>query len=169
MPAPLLLVAVGLLVSYVPGVPDYTLDPDVVLPLLLPPLLYTSATDSSYLDLRAQLRPVALLSVGYVLFATFVVGWAAYLIVPGLPLTAALVLGAVVAPPDAVAATAVARRVGLPSRITTILQGESLLNDATAITAYKVALAVVVGEGASWAAWVSRSSWWRRSAGPPSA
>lgn len=151
MPAPLLLVAVGLVVSYVPGVPDYTLDPDVVLPLLLPPLLYTSATDSSYLDLRAQLRPVALLSVGYVLFATFAVGWAAYLIVPGLPLTAALVLGAVVAPPDAVAATAVARRVGLPSRITTILQGESLLNDATAITAYKVALAVVVGEGASWA------------------
>ncbi|MGW0941577.1 Na+/H+ antiporter [Streptomyces sp. NPDC002623] len=151
VPAPLLLVAVGLLVSYVPGVPDYTLDPDVVLPLLLPPLLYTSATDSSYLDLRAQMRPVALLSVGYVLFATFAVGWAAYLLVPGLPLTAALVLGAVVAPPDAVAATAVARRVGLPSRITTILQGESLLNDATAITAYKVALAVVVGEGASWA------------------
>ncbi|MEV0486507.1 Na+/H+ antiporter [Streptomyces sp. NPDC050508] len=150
VPAPLLLVAVGLVVSYVPGVPDYTLDPDVVLPLLLPPLLYTSATDSSYLDLRAQVRPVALLSVGYVLFATFVVGWAAYVIVPGLPLTAALVLGAVVAPPDAVAATAVARRVGLPSRITTILQGESLLNDATAITAYKVALAAAIGEGATW-------------------
>ncbi|MEU6417540.1 Na+/H+ antiporter [Streptomyces spiralis] len=151
VPAPLLLVAAGLAVSYIPGVPGYTLDPKIVLPLLLPPLLYTSAIDSSYLDLRAQLRPVALLSVGYVLFATFAVGWAAYLIVPGLPLTAALVLGAVVAPPDAVAATAVARRVGLPSRITTILQGESLLNDATAITAYKVALAAAVGEGATWA------------------
>ena len=151
VPVPLLLVAAGLAVSYVPGVPDYTLDPHIVLPLLLPPLLYTAATDSSYLDLRAQLRPVALLSVGYVLFATFVVGCAAYLIVPGLPLTAALVLGAVVAPPDAVAATAVARRVGLPSRITTILQGESLVNDATAITAYKVALAAAVGEGATWA------------------
>ncbi|KND32443.1 Na+/H+ antiporter [Streptomyces acidiscabies] len=151
VPAPLLLVAVGLVVSYVPGVPDYTLDPDVVLPLLLPPLLYTSAADSSYLDLRAQVRPVALLSVGYVLFATLAVGWAVYELVPGMPLTAALVLGAVVAPPDAVAATAVARRVGLPSRITTILQGESLLNDATAITAYKVAVAAAVGEGASWA------------------
>ncbi|MER5908970.1 Na+/H+ antiporter [Streptomyces sp. NPDC001982] len=151
VPAPLLLVAAGLAVSYVPGLPDYTLDPEVVLPLLLPPLLYTSATDSSYLDLRAQLRPVALLSVGYVLFATFVVGWAVYQLVPGMPLTAALVLGAVVAPPDAVAATAVARRVGLPSRITTILQGESLLNDATAITAYKVALAAAVGAGATWA------------------
>lgn len=151
VPPPLLLVAVGLAVSYVPGVPDYTLDPHIVLPLLLPPLLYTAATDSSYLDLRAQVRPVALLSVGYVLFATLVVGCAAYLIVPGLPLTAALVLGAVVAPPDAVAATAVARRVGLPSRVTTILQGESLVNDATAITAFKVALAAAVGEGATWA------------------
>ncbi|MFC8868686.1 Na+/H+ antiporter [Streptomyces sp. NPDC057148] len=151
VPAPLLLVAVGLAVSYVPGVPDYTLDPHIVLPLLLPPLLHTAATDSSYLDLRAQLRPVALLSVGYVLFATFVVGAAAYVIVPGLPLTAALVLGAVVAPPDAVAATAVARRVGLPNRITTILQGESLVNDATAITAFRVALAAAVGEGATWA------------------
>ncbi|MEU1475763.1 Na+/H+ antiporter [Streptomyces sp. NPDC005760] len=151
VPAPLLLVAAGLLVSYLPGVPVYTLDPDVVLPLILPPLLHSAATDSSYLDLRAQMRPVALLSVGYVLFATFAVGWAAYQIVPGLSLTGALVLGAVVAPPDAVAATAVARRVGLPSRITTILQGESLVNDATAITAYRVALAAAVGEGATWA------------------
>ncbi|WP_371662508.1 Na+/H+ antiporter [Streptomyces sp. NBC_00280] len=151
VPPPLLLVAAGLVFAYVPGVPDYALDPHVVLPLMLPPLLYTAAVDSSYLDLRAQLRPVALLSVGYVLFATLVVGWAAYLIVPGLPLTAALVLGAVVAPPDAVAATAIARRVGLPSRVTTILQGESLVNDATAITAYRVALAAAVGEGATWA------------------
>jgi CPA1 family monovalent cation:H+ antiporter len=151
VPAPLLLVAAGLALSYAPGVPDYHLDPHIVLPLMLPPLLYTAAIDSSYLDLRAQLRPVTLLSVGYVLFATFAVGWAAYLLIPDLPLTAALVLGAVVAPPDAVAATAVARRVGLPSRITTILQGESLVNDATAITAYRVAVAAAVGEGASWA------------------
>ncbi|WP_256106267.1 Na+/H+ antiporter [Streptomyces sp. ODS05-4] len=151
VPAPLLLVAVGLAVSYVPGVPDYTLDPHIVLPLLLPPLLHTAALDSSYLDLRANIRPVALLSVGYVLFATVVVGYLAYLVVPDLPLTAALVLGAVIAPPDAVAATAIARRLGLPHRITTILQGESLVNDATAITAFKVALAAAVGEGVSWA------------------
>ncbi|WP_406725562.1 Na+/H+ antiporter [Streptomyces sp. GD-15H] len=150
VPAPLLVVAAGLAVSYVPGVPDYTLDPHIVLPLLLPPLLHTAAIDSSYLDLRAQLRPVALLSVGYVLFATVAVGWALYLFVPGLSLTAALVFGAVVAPPDAVAATAVARRVGLPSRVTTILQGESLLNDATAITAFRVAVAAAVGEGTTW-------------------
>ncbi|WP_189310893.1 Na+/H+ antiporter [Streptomyces brasiliensis] len=155
VPAPLLLVAVGLAVSYIPGVPDYTLEPEIVLPLVLPPLLYKEGVESSYLDLRAQLRPVALLSVGYVLFATVVVGWAAYLIVPGLPLPAALALGALVAPTDAVAAAAVARRVGLPSRITTILQGESLLNDATAITAFRVAVAAAVGEGASWAGGVA--------------
>ncbi|MFD4759980.1 Na+/H+ antiporter [Streptomyces sp. NPDC058439] len=152
VPAPLLLVAVGLIASYLPGVPTYTLNPHVVLPLLLPPLLYTAAVDSSYLDLRANLRPVALLSVGYVLFATVAVGWLAYRLVPDLPLTAALVLGAVVAPPDAVTAAAIARRVGLPGRVTTILQGESLVNDATAITAYRVALAAAVGEGMSWAA-----------------
>ncbi len=151
VPAPLLLVAAGLAATYIPGVPDYTLSPDIVLPLLLPPLLYTAAVDSSYLDLRANIRPVAFLSVGYVLFATVVVGYFAYLVVPGLPLTSALVLGAVVAPPDAVAATAIARRLGLPPRITAILQGESLVNDATAITAFKVALAAAAGEGASWA------------------
>ncbi|MFF4289062.1 Na+/H+ antiporter [Streptomyces sp. NPDC001739] len=150
VPAPLLLVAAGLAASYIPGLPDYTLDPHIVLPLVLPPLLHTAALDSSYLDLRANVRPVALLSVGYVLFATLVVGYAAYLLVPDLPLTSALVLGAVVAPPDAVAATAIARRLGLPHRITTILQGESLVNDATAITAYKVAVAAAVGAGATW-------------------
>ncbi|WP_351232507.1 Na+/H+ antiporter [Streptomyces sp. NPDC002133] len=151
VPAPLMLVAAGLIASYVPGMPDYALDPHIVLPLILPPLLHTAALDSSYLDLRANIRPVALLSVGYVLFATFAVGWIAYQLVPDLPLTAALVLGAVVAPPDAVAATAIARRLGLPHRITTILQGESLVNDATAITAYRVAVAAALGEGVTWA------------------
>ncbi|MGW7347773.1 Na+/H+ antiporter [Streptomyces sp. NPDC054854] len=151
VPAPLLLVAVGLIAAYVPGVPSYALDPHIVLPLLLPPLLHTAAVDSSYLDLRANVRPIALLSVGYVLFATLAVGYAAYLLVPGLSLPVALVLGAVIAPPDAVAATAIARKLGLPNRITTILQGESLVNDATAITAYKVALAAAVGVGAGWA------------------
>ncbi|MCJ0871446.1 Na+/H+ antiporter [Streptomyces sp. AP-93] len=150
VPAPLLLVAAGLAAAYVPGVPEYGLDPHIVLPLLLPPLLYTAAVDSSYLDLRANIRPVALLSVGYVLFATVAVGYAAYLLVPGLSLPVALVLGAVIAPPDAVAATAIARKLGLPNRITTILQGESLVNDATAITAFKVALAAAVGASAGW-------------------
>lgn len=164
VPAPLLLVAVGLVAAYVPGVPSYALDPHIVLPLLLPPLLHTAAVDSSYLDLRANMRPVALLSVGYVLFATLAVGYVAYLVMPALTLPVALVLGAVIAPPDAVAATAIARKLGLPNRITTILQGESLVNDATAITAYNVALAAAVGVSAGWAAG-SPSSWWPRWAG----
>ncbi|GLV80890.1 Na+/H+ antiporter [Streptomyces lavendulae subsp. lavendulae] len=155
VPAPLMLVAVGLIAAYVPGLPAYTLDPHIVLPLLLPPLLHTAAVDSSYLDLRANARPIALLSVGYVLFATLAVGWVTYMVVPGLTPPVALVLGAVIAPPDAVAATAIARRLGLPNRITTILQGESLVNDATAITAYKVALAAAVGVGAGWAGGVA--------------
>ncbi|MFJ5797170.1 Na+/H+ antiporter [Streptomyces decoyicus] len=150
VPAPLLLVAAGLVASYIPGIPDYTLDPHIVLPLVLPPLLHSAALDASYLDLRANLRPVALLSVGYVLVATFLVGYVAYLVIPGLPLAVALVLGAVVAPPDAVAATAIARRLGLPHRVTTILQGESLFNDATAITVYKVLLAAALGAGVGW-------------------
>ncbi|NGN70518.1 Na+/H+ antiporter, partial [Streptomyces sp. A7024] len=144
VPPPLLVVAAGLAAAYVPGVPDYELDPHVVLPLLLPPLLHTAALDSSYLGLRANKRAVGLLSIGYTLFAAVSVGLIAYAVIPELPLTAALVLGAVIAPPDAVAATAIARRVGLPSRVTTVLQGESLINDATAITAFKVALAAAV-------------------------
>jgi CPA1 family monovalent cation:H+ antiporter len=147
--APLLLVAVGLAVSYVPGVPHYALSPALVLPLVLPPLLYSAASESSFLGLRRNLRPVALLAVGFVLFCTVVVGLVAHAVVPGLPYPEAFVLGAVVAPPDAVAATAIARRVGLPPRLVTILQGESLVNDATAITAYRVALAAAVGEGFS--------------------
>ncbi|CAM5710519.1 CPA1 family monovalent cation:H+ antiporter OS=Streptomyces albaduncus OX=68172 GN=FHS32_004813 PE=3 SV=1 [Streptomyces griseoloalbus] len=102
---------------------------------------------------------MALLSVGYVLFVMLAVVLALYLPGPGLPATAALVFGAVVAPPDAVAATAVARRVGLPSRITTILQAESLFNDATAITAFRVAVAASVGEGVSWAGEPGSSCW----------
>jgi CPA1 family monovalent cation:H+ antiporter len=152
--APILLVLAGLAAGYLPGVPAYTLDPHWVLPFVLPPLLHTAALDSSYLGLRANLRPVGLLSVGHVLFAAAVVGAVAHALVPGLPLAAALVLGAVVAPPDAVAATAIARRVGLPDRLVTILQGESLLNDATAITLYRVALAAALGEGVGWLAGV---------------
>lgn len=148
--APILLVLAGLGAGYLPGIPSYTLDPHWVLPFVLPPLLHTAALDSSYLGLRANLRPVGLLSVGHVLFAAVAVGAVAHALIPGLPLAAALVLGAAVAPPDAVAATAIARRVKLPDRVVTILQGESLLNDATAITVYRVALAAAVGAGVGW-------------------
>jgi CPA1 family monovalent cation:H+ antiporter len=138
---PILLVLVGFLLSYVPGVPDYRIDPNVVLLLFLPPLLYAAAWRTSNRSFRSNLRPIGLLSVGLVLFTTLVVGLVAWAVVPGLQLSAAFALGAVVAPPDAVAATAVARRSGLPRRVVTILEGESLLNDATALTTLRVAIA----------------------------
>ncbi|WP_067142366.1 Na+/H+ antiporter [Microtetraspora malaysiensis] len=145
--APLLLVIVGLVLSYVPGVPEYRLNPDVVLLVFLPPLLYSAALDSSYLRLRDTARAVGLLSVGLVLFTTVVIGMVAHLMIPRLPLAAAFALGAIVAPPDAVAAVAIGRRLGLPRRPLTILIGESLFNDATALTAFRVAVGAVVGTG----------------------
>jgi Na+/H+ antiporter len=148
-PAPLLLVFAGVVVSFVPGIPGYELDPEIVLLVILPPLLYSAALDSSYLRLRDVRRAVGLLSVGLVLFSTLVIGWVTHLLLPQLPLAAAFALGAIVAPPDAVAAVAVGRRLGLPRRTLTILVGESLFNDATALTAYRVAVGAVVGTGVS--------------------
>ena len=143
--APLVLVAVGLVVSFIPGVPEFALDPHLILVLVLPPLLYSAALDSSYLNIRANMRAIGLLAVGLVLFTTLVVGVTAHLVFPDLPLAAALVLGAVVAPPDAVAAVAIGRKLGLQRRAMTLLVGESLINDATALTAFKVAVAATVG------------------------
>ncbi|MET7463649.1 Na+/H+ antiporter [Nonomuraea sp. NPDC005501] len=142
-PAPLLLVAAGLIVS--PVVPAVPLDPELVLFVFLPPLLYSAALDSSYLRLRDVRRSVAMLSVGLVLATTAAVGLVVHLLLPELPLAAAFALGAIVAPPDAVAAVAVGRRLGLPRRPLTILIGESLFNDATALTAYRVAIGAAVG------------------------
>lgn len=148
--SPLALVVVGLGVSYVPGMPDFQIQPDLVLVLFLPPLVYSAALDSSYLGFRAKLRPIMLLAVVLVLVTTIAVGFVAYWLVPGLPLASALVLGAVVAPPDAVAAASIGRRLGLPRRLMTVLSGESLVNDATALTVFKVAIAAAVGASTSW-------------------
>jgi len=147
VPAPFLLIAVGVAASYVPQVPQVYLDHDVVLLGLLPPLLYAAAQQTSLVDFRANWRPIMMLSVGLVLFTTAGVGIVVHLLVPGLPWAVALAIGAVVAPPDAVAATAIGRRIGLPRRIVTILEGESLLNDATALVTLRTALAVAAGTG----------------------
>src|SRR5918992_5275256 len=147
--APLVLVLAGLAAAALPGMPEFELDPEFVLFLVLPPLLFAAAWESSYYNLRENLGSISLLSVGLVLFTTLVVGYVAHLVVPGLPLAAAFALGAIVAPPDAVAAVSVARRLGLPRQTVTILVGESLLNDATALTVFRVALAAAVGEGFS--------------------
>jgi monovalent cation/hydrogen antiporter len=147
---PLVLVVVGFLAALVPGVPDYTLDPDVVLVGLLPPLLYAAAIRTSLVDVRANHQAIGILAVGAVIFSTFAVGVVAWSLVPALPLAAALALGAIVAPPDAVAATTIARRVGMPRRIVSILEGESLVNDATALVTLRTAIVAITATVGVW-------------------
>ncbi|NHC44759.1 Na+/H+ antiporter [Motilibacter aurantiacus] len=144
---PLLLTVVGVVASYVPGVPEYHLEPEVVLALFLPPLLYAAAISTSLPGFTRNLRPIGLLAVGLVVFTTLAVGFTLHWVLPEIPLAAALALGAVVAPPDAVAATAVARRTGLPRRLVSLLEGESLVNDATALTILSVATAAIADPG----------------------
>jgi Na+/H+ antiporter len=149
VPAPFLLILVGIAASYVPGVPEVRLSEEVVLFGLLPPLLYAAAQGTSLVDFKANRRAILLLSVGLVAFTALGVGWVAHQLLPGMSWAIAFAIGAVVAPPDAVAATAIGRRIGLPRRIVTIIEGESLLNDATALVALGTALAVADGDGFS--------------------
>ena len=142
--APLLLTVVGVAASFLPFVPQVRLDPQLVLVGLLPPLLYATAIRSSLIDFKVHWRAIAMLSVGLVIFTALGVGLLTWWLLP-VPFAAALAFGAVVAPPDAVATTAVARRIGLPRRIVTILEGESLLNDATALVTLGAAITAFSG------------------------
>jgi CPA1 family monovalent cation:H+ antiporter len=139
--APLVLIVVGVVASYLPFVPEVHLHHEVVLLGLLPPLLYATAIQTSLVDFNANRRPILLLSVGLVVFTAAGVGLVVHALLPGISWAGAFAIGAVVAPPDAVAATAIARRIGLPRRLVTILEGESLLNDATALVALRTAIA----------------------------
>ncbi len=141
LPPPLFLVVVGVGASYLPGMPEVRLEAEVVLFGLLPPLLYAAAISTSLVDFNRNRRPILLLSVGLVVFTTVGVALLVHALLPGVGWPAAFAIGAVVAPPDAVAATAIGRRIGLPRRIVTILEGESLLNDATALVALRTAIA----------------------------
>jgi monovalent cation/hydrogen antiporter len=143
--APIVLVIVGLGLSFVPGFSGIRLDPQLVLVGILPPLLYVAAIRTSVPAFRYNLRPILLHAIGLVLFTAVAVGLVVYALVPGVPLAICIALGAVVAPPDAVAATAVARRIGLPRRVVTILEGESLINDASALVLLRVAIAASSG------------------------
>ena len=144
-PAPLGLIVLGVVASYLPGVPTVHLTADFVLLGLLPPLLYSAAIQSSLVDFNANRRVILLLSVGLVVFTTAGVAVLVHALLPGIDWWAAFAIGAVVAPPDAVAATTIGRRIGLPRRIVTILEGESLLNDATALVALRTAVAAGLG------------------------
>ncbi len=143
--APLLLMLIGIGASYIPFIHVPTLTSEVVLLGFLPPLLYSAAIRTSIIDIRANRRTIASLSVLLVVFTALGVGLITWLIIPGIPFSVAFALGAVVAPPDAVAATSIARSVGMPRRLVTILEGESLVNDATAITCLRVAIAAIGG------------------------
>lgn len=147
LPAPLVLLVVGIAASFIPWVPEVHLSAEVVLLGLLPPLLYATAVRSSVVDFRAQAPTIGLLSVGMVVLTALGVGLLVWLLLP-IPFAAAFAFGAVIAPPDAVAATSVARRVGLPRRLVTLLEGESLFNDATAITCLRVGI-LTLGTGVS--------------------
>ncbi len=143
IPYPILFVIGGLLLAIIPGVPPIRLDPDLVFLFFLPPLLYPAALFTSWRDFRANLRPISMLAIGLVLFTTVAVAYLAHYYMD-LPLAAGFVLGAIVSPPDAIAASAIADRLSVPRRIITILEGESLVNDATALVALRFAVAAVV-------------------------
>jgi monovalent cation/hydrogen antiporter len=151
VPYPILLVLGGLVLGFVPGLPPVRLAPEVVFLVFLPPLIMAAGWFTSVQDLKTNRRPIVLLSVGLVLFSTVAVGAVAQAVIPGLGWGPALVLGAIVSPTDAVAATAIMERLGAPRRLVALLEGESLLNDATGLVAYRYAvLAVVAGTFSFW-------------------
>jgi len=144
VPYPILLVLGGLGLALIPGVPTLALPPDIVLLALLPPLLYSSAFFTSLRDLRANLRPIGLLAIGLVIATTAVVAVVMHQ-VAGLPWASAVVLGAIVSPTDPVAANAIASRLGVPRRLIVIIEGESLVNDASALVIYRVGIVAAIG------------------------
>ncbi|MFI1995957.1 Na+/H+ antiporter [Actinoplanes sp. NPDC020271] len=145
LPAAVLLTVAGIIYAFLPG-QNFEIEPDVIFTFLLPPLLYNAALDSSLIDIRRNLRTVISLSVALVIVTAFLVGLGLSLVVGGVTLAAGIALGAAVAPPDPVAALAVGRKAGLPPRLITLIQGEGLLNDATALTILLVAQQVAVGK-----------------------
>jgi CPA1 family monovalent cation:H+ antiporter len=144
IPYPILLVVAGIAIGLVPGLPHIELDPEIVFLLFLPPLLYSAAWSTSWPDFKAAKRPIALLALGCVLFTTLLVALVAHEFIPGFTWPVAFVLGAIISPPDAVAATSITKGLGVPRRVITILEGESLVNDASGLIAYRYAVAAVV-------------------------
>ena len=144
VPYPIVLVLAGLGLSFVPHLPEVKLNPEIVFYFFLPPLIYPAALFTSWRDFRRNLRPILLLAIGLVLFTTIAIASVAHTLIPALPWAAAFALGAIVSPPDAVAATSVIRRLSVPHRIQTILEGESLVNDATALVALQFAVAALM-------------------------
>ncbi|MFI0978746.1 Na+/H+ antiporter [Streptomyces sp. NPDC021093] len=152
LPAPVLMTLAGVVLALIPFVPNPDIPPEFILPLVLPPLLYAAVQRTSWRQFTANFRPILLLAVALVFVTTAAVAAVANAVVPGLPIAAAVALGALVAPPDPVAATAVAGSLGLPRRLVSILEGEGLFNDVTAIVLYHVAIGAAVSGTFSWPA-----------------
>jgi monovalent cation/hydrogen antiporter len=146
---PILFVIGGTLLGFIPALPHVGLDPDIIFLVVLPPLLFPAALFTSWRDFRANLRPISMLAIGLVLFTTTIVAYFANFFLH-LPLSSGFVLGAIVSPPDAIAVTAIAERLKIPRRIITILEGESLVNDASALVAYRLAIVCVATGSFSW-------------------
>src|SRR5262245_59745970 len=144
IPYPILLVLGGLAIALVPGMPEFELEPKLVFFGVLPPLLYGAAFFTSLRDLRANIRPIGLLAVGLVVFTTAGVAVVAPAVVDDLSWASAFVLGASVSPTDPLAATSIARRLGVPRKLVMIVEGESLVNDGTGLVLYRVAVAAVL-------------------------
>src|ERR671931_618573 len=144
VPYPIVLVVGGALFGFVPGLPEVKLDPDVVLVVFLPPLLYGASIFANFNDMRSNLRALTLTTIGLVIVTMCAVALVAHELIPGLPWDAAFVLGAIVSPTDPLAAAAIMRRLGAPRRMVSAIEGEGLFNDATALVAYRVAVAAVV-------------------------
>ncbi len=144
VPYPILLVGLGIVIGVVPGMPHVDLPPDLVFLLFLPPILFAAGFFTSIRDFRANLRPILLLAVGLVVVTTLAVGLVIHGLVPSMGWAPAFALGAIVSPPDAVAATSIAQRLGLPRRAVTVLEGESLVNNATALVALRFAVAAAL-------------------------
>lgn len=146
LPYAVLLIMVGMVLAFLPWRPNITLAPDVALAFFLPPLLMASAFRTDWRAFRRAIRPILLLAVGAVIFTSFAVAYVARLMLPDIPWAAAIALGAIVAPPDAVAAAAVLQRLHLPRGLVTVLEGESLINDGSALVLYRIAVtAALVG------------------------
>ena len=143
LPFPILLVIAGLIIGFMPGLPNLALDPDVVFVVILPPLLYDAASKTSWNEFRSSIRPISAMAISLVFFTTVAVAVTAHFAIPGFSWPLAFVLGAVVSPPDAVAASGIIKGLGLNKRVITILEGESLVNDASALIAYRYAVAAV--------------------------
>lgn len=153
VPYPILLVLAGIGIGIFPALPNISLDPETVFLVFLPPILYAAAWSTSWPDFKAAKRPITLLAIGCVLFTTCAVAWIAHVAIPNLGWPEAFVLGAIISPPDAVAATSATKGLGIPRRVITILEGESLVNDATGLIAYRYAtVAVVTGAFSVWEA-----------------